>query len=192
MSVTALESRLAALWETPQSAYGWFATVDHKELGVRYLVTAFAFLVLGGLEALVMRLQLAQSNMGILTPEAYNQIFTMHGATMIFWYAAPGYGRELKRRSYEFYGAGSASADPPSYSADRPEQRNTGDVGRNLDGTHVVHLRVWCRLLSWVQQRSLGRRNTPRTEVSIDSAFGLAEQQFGSRLGRAPTYKRTL
>lgn len=56
MSVTALESRLAVLWETPQSAYGWFATVDHKELGVRYLVTAFAFLVLGGLEALVMRL----------------------------------------------------------------------------------------------------------------------------------------
>ncbi|MEG9437910.1 cytochrome c oxidase subunit I [Edaphobacter sp. HDX4] len=89
MSTTALESKLAALWETPKSVYGWFATVDHKELGIRYLVTAFAFLVIGGLEALIMRLQLARSNMGLLTPEAYNQIFTMHGATMIFWYAAP-------------------------------------------------------------------------------------------------------
>lgn len=89
MSATALESKLAALWETPKSVYGWLATVDHKELGIRYLITAVAFLILGGLEALVMRLQLSRSNMGILTPEAYNQIFTMHGATMIFWYAAP-------------------------------------------------------------------------------------------------------
>ena len=89
MSATALESKLAALWETPKSVYGWFATVDHKELGIRYLVTAVAFLILGGLEALVMRLQLARSNMGVLTPEAYNQVFTMHGVTMIFWYAAP-------------------------------------------------------------------------------------------------------
>jgi cytochrome c oxidase subunit 1/cytochrome c oxidase subunit I+III len=89
MSATALESKLVSLWETPKSVYGWFATVDHKELGIRYLVTAFAFLALGGLEALLMRLQLARSNMGVLTPEAYNQIFTMHGVTMIFWYAAP-------------------------------------------------------------------------------------------------------
>jgi cytochrome c oxidase subunit 1/cytochrome c oxidase subunit I+III len=89
MSATALESKLAALWETPKSVYGWFATVDHKELGIRYLFTAIAFLILGGLEALLMRLQLARSNMGVLTPEAYNQIFTLHGATMIFWYAAP-------------------------------------------------------------------------------------------------------
>jgi cytochrome c oxidase subunit 1/cytochrome c oxidase subunit I+III len=89
MSTSVLESRLTALWETPKSVYGWFATVDHKELGLRYLATAFAFLMIGGLEALMMRLQLSQSNMGLLTPEAYNQIFTMHGATMIFWYAAP-------------------------------------------------------------------------------------------------------
>jgi cytochrome c oxidase subunit I len=66
-----------------------FATVDHKELGIRYLVTAFIFLIIGGLEALLMRVQLSRADLAILSPEAYNQIFTMHGATMIFWYASP-------------------------------------------------------------------------------------------------------
>ena len=89
MSTAAIESRLTALWETPKTVKGWFATVDHKELGIRYLVTAFVFLLVGGVEALVMRLQLAHSNMALLSPEGYNQVFTMHGATMIFWYAAP-------------------------------------------------------------------------------------------------------
>jgi hypothetical protein len=68
---------------------GWFATVDHKDLGIRYLVTAFAFLIIGGVEALLMRIQLSQADLSFLSPEAYNQLFTMHGATMIFWYAAP-------------------------------------------------------------------------------------------------------
>ena len=89
MSTAAIESRLTALWETPKTVKGWFATVDHKELGIRYLVTAFVFLLVGGVEALVMRLQLAHSSMALLSPEGYNQVFTMHGATMIFWYAAP-------------------------------------------------------------------------------------------------------
>jgi len=89
MATTALEGRLTALWETPKTIYGWFATVDHKELGIRYLVTAFVFLAIGGLEALLMRLQLSRSNLALLSPEEYNQIFTLHGATMIFWYASP-------------------------------------------------------------------------------------------------------
>ena len=89
MSATALESKLAALWETPKSAYGWLATVDHKDLGIRYLVTAVCFLYWWRLEALLMRIQLARRQHASLTPEAYNQIFTMHGITMIFWYAAP-------------------------------------------------------------------------------------------------------
>jgi heme/copper-type cytochrome/quinol oxidase subunit 1 len=63
--------------------------VDHKELGIRYLLTAFVFLLIGGLEALLMRIQLSRPDMAFLSPEAYNQIFTMHGVTMIFWYAAP-------------------------------------------------------------------------------------------------------
>jgi cytochrome c oxidase subunit 1/cytochrome c oxidase subunit I+III len=89
MSTAIIERRLIALWETPKTFRGWFATVDHKDLGIRYLVTAFAFLMIGGVEALILRIQLSRPNMAFLSPEAYNQIFTMHGATMIFWYAAP-------------------------------------------------------------------------------------------------------
>jgi cytochrome c oxidase subunit 1/cytochrome c oxidase subunit I+III len=80
---------LAATWETRPGWRGWLSTVDHKEIGKRYLVTAFAFLLLGGLEALTIRLQLARPDAGLLTPEQYNQIFTMHGVTMIFLYSLP-------------------------------------------------------------------------------------------------------
>src|SRR5581483_1073448 len=69
-STAAIENRLVSLWETPKTLYGWLATVDHKELGIRYLVTAFAFLVIGGVEALIMRLQLARSDLALLSPEA--------------------------------------------------------------------------------------------------------------------------
>jgi cytochrome c oxidase subunit 1/cytochrome c oxidase subunit I+III len=58
MGVATLEERLTSLWETPKTLRGWFGTVDHKELGIRYLVTAVVFLVVGGFEALLMRLQL--------------------------------------------------------------------------------------------------------------------------------------
>ncbi len=85
----ALRGRLQAMWETAPGLYGWISTVDHKEIGIRYIVTAFAFLVLGGLEALIMRLQLAEPGQTLLTPEQYNQLFSMHGITMIFLYALP-------------------------------------------------------------------------------------------------------
>ena len=81
--------RLAHVWEPPKNLYGMLATVDHKTIGKRYLVTAFVFLLAGGLEAAVMRAQLTHSNEHLLSPEAYNQLFTMHGMTMIFWYAFP-------------------------------------------------------------------------------------------------------
>ncbi len=86
---TAAEERLTQIWETPHTVRGWFSTVDHKKIGKRYLATAMIFLVVGGVEALIMRLQLARSDQRLLTPEAYNQIFTMHAMTMIFWYASP-------------------------------------------------------------------------------------------------------
>lgn len=89
MTEAAVTNRLTTLWESPKTIYGWLTTVDHKTLGIRYLATAFIFLLIGGIEALVMRLQLMHSDMALLTPEAYNQIFTMHGTTMIFWYASP-------------------------------------------------------------------------------------------------------
>jgi cytochrome c oxidase subunit I len=89
MSSTAVSARLTFLWETPATLWGALTTVDHKKLGIRYIVTSMMFLVAGGIEALIMRLQLAQPGMRLLSPETYDQIFTMHGSTMIYWYAAP-------------------------------------------------------------------------------------------------------
>ena len=81
--------KLLDIWETAPGIYGWLATVDHKRIGIRYLCTAFFFLLVGGVEALTMRLQLAQPNLKLLSPDAYNQLFSMHGVTMIFLYALP-------------------------------------------------------------------------------------------------------
>ena len=81
--------RLHGIWETPPGLWGWLCSVDHKQIGLRYIVTAFAFLIAGGIEAAVIRLQLAQPGQNLLTPEQYNQLFTMHGVTMIFLYALP-------------------------------------------------------------------------------------------------------
>jgi len=53
--------RLEKIWKTTPGLLGWLTSVDHKEIGKRYLVTAFAFLVIGGIEALIMRLQLARA-----------------------------------------------------------------------------------------------------------------------------------
>jgi cytochrome c oxidase subunit 1/cytochrome c oxidase subunit I+III len=89
MSTLAVEQRLTELWDRPKSIYGWLASVDHKELGIRYLVTAFIFLLIGGVEALLLRLQLTRPNETFLQPEMYDQMFSMHGITMIFWYASP-------------------------------------------------------------------------------------------------------
>ncbi|WP_205214946.1 MULTISPECIES: cytochrome c oxidase subunit I [Sphingomonas] len=83
------ERRLAEAWEDSPGLRGWFGTVDHKKIGIRYIITAFVFLTIGGVEALVMRLQLAQPNNNLLNPEQYNQLFSMHGVTMIFLYALP-------------------------------------------------------------------------------------------------------
>ncbi len=86
---SAAEIRLAELWESAPGWRGWLSTVDHKEIGLRYLVTAFIFLLMGGVEALIMRLQLARPDQTLLTPEQYSQLFTMHGVTMIFLYSLP-------------------------------------------------------------------------------------------------------
>ncbi|MGH9736789.1 MAG: cytochrome c oxidase subunit I [Candidatus Acidiferrales bacterium] len=98
MATATIEQRLEELWETPKTLYGKLSTVDHKEIGWRYIVTAMVFLVLGGVEALIMRLQLAGPNGHLLGPETYNQFYTMHGTTMIYWYAFPilaGFGNYL-------------------------------------------------------------------------------------------------
>ena len=74
--------------------WSWLTTVDHKRIGVLYGVTAFLFFMLGGLEALAIRMQLAVPNGGVVDPELYNQLFTMHALTMIFLAIMP-----LGRRS---------------------------------------------------------------------------------------------
>jgi len=84
-----LRARLHAIWETQPGWRGWLSTVDHKEIGLRYIVTAFVMLALGGIEALVIRLQLAGPDLHLLTPDQYNQFFSTHGMTMIFLYASP-------------------------------------------------------------------------------------------------------
>jgi cytochrome c oxidase subunit 1/cytochrome c oxidase subunit I+III len=84
-----LAEKLHRMWKSAPGLRGFFTTVDHKEIGIRYIVTAFVFLALGGLEAVVMRLQLAGPNEHLLTPEQYDQMFSTHGMTMIFLYASP-------------------------------------------------------------------------------------------------------
>ena len=69
--------------------WGWITTVDHKRLGILYVVTAFVFFLLGGIEALLIRLQLARPNGHVLSANQYNQVFTMHGTTMIFLVIMP-------------------------------------------------------------------------------------------------------
>src|SRR5438132_5283380 len=67
----------------------WFTTIDHKKIGILYGVTSFIFFLVGGVEALLIRVQLAQPNGRILSADAYNQVFTMHGTTMIFLVIMP-------------------------------------------------------------------------------------------------------
>lgn len=72
-----------------KSAFAWVATVDHKRIGILYLLTSLFFFVVGGLEALAIRLQLARPEAKLLSPDAFNQLFTMHGTTMIFLVVMP-------------------------------------------------------------------------------------------------------
>lgn len=81
--------RLRKVWEGPRGLATWLGTVDHKVIGVRYVYTAFLFLLVGGLEAILMRIQLIRPDNHFLSPEAYNQLFTMHGTTMIFLVSTP-------------------------------------------------------------------------------------------------------
>jgi cytochrome c oxidase subunit I len=90
MAVAAAPRRSLLSRPTAKNGFwGWLTTVDHKKIGILYGVTAFAFFIIGGLEALVVRLQLATPNAEVVKPEVYNQFFTMHGITMIFLVIMP-------------------------------------------------------------------------------------------------------
>src|SRR5690242_7002383 len=73
----------------PTGWTSWVTTTDHKKIGIMYLVTTFVFFIVGGVEALMMRLQLGAADNSLLSPQTYNALFTMHGTTMIFLFVVP-------------------------------------------------------------------------------------------------------
>jgi len=68
----------------PTGVWGWITTIDHKRIGILYGITAFIMFISGGIEATLMRIQLAGPELDIVSAAVYNQLFTMHGTTMIF------------------------------------------------------------------------------------------------------------
>jgi len=87
MAVVATGGRVRPASEN--GIWSWITTIDHKRIGIMYAVAAFVFFLVGGLEALLIRTQLAHSNGTVLSAEAYNQLFTMHGLTMVFAVVMP-------------------------------------------------------------------------------------------------------
>src|ERR687898_2458160 len=84
--------RRSWLARRPRSTTGfwsWVTTVDHKRIGILYGITAFAFFVIGGSEALLMRVQLGQPDQEVVSAALYNELFTMHGVTMVFLFIMP-------------------------------------------------------------------------------------------------------
>ncbi|HYF39285.1 MAG TPA: cbb3-type cytochrome c oxidase subunit I, partial [Gemmatimonadales bacterium] len=76
-------------WDQPKGFIGFLATIDNIPIAVRYMVTSFGFFIAGGILALLMRVQLARPENGFVDPHTYNQLFTMHGTTMMFLFIIP-------------------------------------------------------------------------------------------------------
>ncbi|MBV9212309.1 MAG: cytochrome c oxidase subunit I [Actinobacteria bacterium] len=81
--------RLERVWRERPGLLGWLTTCDHKRIGILYLFTSLAFFAAGGVEALLVRTQLITPNNTLLGPEKYDQMFTMHGVTMVFLFVIP-------------------------------------------------------------------------------------------------------
>jgi cytochrome c oxidase subunit 1 len=99
-------SRLEAIDQTPPATepprqsvmHEWITTVDHKKIGIMYIVYALLFLVVAGFEAVLMRIQLLVPNNHFVSPQVFNRLFTMHGTTMVFFVGIPilfGFGNYL-------------------------------------------------------------------------------------------------
>ena len=87
-----VERPQSTIFKRPSSTtglWGWMTTADHKKIGIMYGYAAFFFFILGGMEALLLRIQLAQADSEFLTAGAYNALFTMHGTTMVFLFIMP-------------------------------------------------------------------------------------------------------
>ncbi|MBA3728891.1 MAG: cytochrome c oxidase subunit I [Actinobacteria bacterium] len=92
MATVSTTARREGILRRPTATTGfwsWFATIDHKKIGILYGVTAFLFFLIGGIEGLLIRAQLAGPDGTLLNADQYNQIFTMHGITMIFLFVMP-------------------------------------------------------------------------------------------------------
>ncbi len=85
----AVGEKLSGVWAESPGIKGFLTTVNHKRIGRRYLVTASFFFVLAGLEAVVMRTQLGTPDNKLVSPELYDQLFSLHGTAMIFFFATP-------------------------------------------------------------------------------------------------------
>jgi cytochrome c oxidase subunit I+III len=81
--------RLERIWAERPGLVGWLTTTDHKRIGLLYLFASLTFFAAGGVEALLIRTQLIKPESGLLAPEAYNQVMTLHGVTMIFLFVIP-------------------------------------------------------------------------------------------------------
>jgi cytochrome c oxidase subunit I len=85
-------TRRRSIFARPTAMHGWWSwvtTVDHKRIGILYFLTSFVFFIIGGSEALLIRTQLARPDGHVVSAQLYNQIFTMHGLTMIFLVVMP-------------------------------------------------------------------------------------------------------
>jgi cytochrome c oxidase subunit I+III len=87
--VAAIAERLERIWSEAPGLGSWLDTVDHKRIGKRYIYTALAFFIAGGIQATIMRAQLAAPGLELTGPEEFNQLFSMHGITMIFFFVTP-------------------------------------------------------------------------------------------------------
>ena len=97
--IQAIDETAASQGRPPLNVvYEWLTTVDHKKIGLMYIVYALIFLVIAGFEAVLMRIQLAVPNNHFVSPQVFNQLFTMHGTTMVFFVGMPilfGFGNYL-------------------------------------------------------------------------------------------------
>jgi cytochrome c oxidase subunit I+III len=83
------DALLEETWRDKSGFWGWLTAVDHKSIGKRYIITAFLMFLAGGIEAALMRMQLSRPENTLLGPDKYNQLFTVHGTTMMFLFAVP-------------------------------------------------------------------------------------------------------
>jgi len=84
-----VRAKLTATWREKSGLWGWLTSTNHKSIAKRYVITALIFFALGGLEAGMIRMQLSRPENRFIGPDLYNQIFTMHGSTMMFLFAVP-------------------------------------------------------------------------------------------------------